>query len=254
MENNMRIMNIEGVDCYEKDGVAYLNLDAVARGLGFTREASSGNEVVRWERVERYLSELFVPTCGHEDYIPENIFYRLAMKAKNEAAEKFQAKIADEVIPAIRKNGIYATKSAMTKEILGALSPEMRAAIAVDLRVTKLERKIDSLKEDVQSDLQAFKDNLPILSVDAERITKAARKKGIECLDGKDSRAYKNKSLRCKLYKDMYHELNRQFGTDNYKQLKRNQVEQAIQILNSYKAPVILSTRIELLNRGLINF
>lgn len=27
-----------------------------------------------------------VPTCGHDDYIPENIFYRLAMKAKNTAA------------------------------------------------------------------------------------------------------------------------------------------------------------------------
>lgn len=31
------------------------------------------------------------------------------MKAKNEVAEKFQAKIADEVIPSIRKNGSYMT-------------------------------------------------------------------------------------------------------------------------------------------------
>ncbi len=30
-----------------------------------------------------------VPTCGHDDFIPENIFYRIAMKAKNEIAEKF---------------------------------------------------------------------------------------------------------------------------------------------------------------------
>lgn len=41
------IMNISGVDCYEKDGTAYLNLEAVARGLGFTQIAASGNEVVR---------------------------------------------------------------------------------------------------------------------------------------------------------------------------------------------------------------
>ena len=40
-------------------------------------------------------------------YIPENIFYRLAMKAKNETAERFQAWIADEVIPSIRKSGMY---------------------------------------------------------------------------------------------------------------------------------------------------
>jgi len=50
-----------------------------------------------------------IPTYGHDDFIPENIFYRLAMKAKNETAEIFQAKVADEIIPSIRKHGMYAT-------------------------------------------------------------------------------------------------------------------------------------------------
>ena len=114
----MNIINIKGIDCYEQDGTAYLNLEAVARGLGFTRIAESGNEVVRWERVKGYLNELgVVPTSGHgdklPDYIPENIFYRLAMKAKNETAEKFQALIADEVIPQIRKTGAYMTPKAI---------------------------------------------------------------------------------------------------------------------------------------------
>ena len=43
----------------------------------------------------------------HDYYIPENIFYRLCMKAKNEVAEAFQAKVADEIIPSIRKTGGY---------------------------------------------------------------------------------------------------------------------------------------------------
>lgn len=106
--SKLEIMNIDGVDCYEQDGTAYLKLEAVARGLGFTRIAASGNEVVRWERVNGYLKEFGVPTCGHDDFIPENIFYRLAMKAKNEVAEKFQAKVADEIIPSIRRHGLYA--------------------------------------------------------------------------------------------------------------------------------------------------
>ena len=68
------IMNFDGIECFEKDGVVYLKLETVARGLGFTRIADSGNEVVRWERVEKYLRELnFVPTCGHDSFIPENI-------------------------------------------------------------------------------------------------------------------------------------------------------------------------------------
>lgn len=101
------IMNISGISCYEKDGTAYLNLEAVARGLGFTQD-KNGVEYVKWERVNAYLKELgFSPQVGKDDFIPENIFYRLAMKAKNEVAEAFQAKVADEVIPSIRKTGGY---------------------------------------------------------------------------------------------------------------------------------------------------
>lgn len=106
---------ISGIQCYEVNGVAYLNLENVARGLGFTTVAASGNEVVRWNTVYKYLCDLGVATsCNGSDYrnmcpdfIPENIFYRLAMKAKNETAEKFQAKVADEVIPSIRRTGSY---------------------------------------------------------------------------------------------------------------------------------------------------
>lgn len=113
---NGEIQTICGVECYEKDGTAYLKLETVARGLGFTRE-KNGTEYVMWDRVMKYLTETGfhtcvengIPTCRHSDYIPENIFYRLAMKAKNETAEKFQAKVADEIIPSIRKHGIYAT-------------------------------------------------------------------------------------------------------------------------------------------------
>ena len=113
------IMNIQGIPCYEKDDVAYLNLETVARGLGFTQE-KNGVEYVKWERVKGYLEELkFSPQVGKDDYIPENIFYRLAMKAKNETAERFQALIADEVVPAIRKTGGYiAGESQMTDEEL----------------------------------------------------------------------------------------------------------------------------------------
>lgn len=116
------IMNISGVDCYEKDGVAYLNLEAVARGLGFTKtdvkisETGFRKEYVRidWPRVEKYLSELgFSPEVGKDGYIPENIFYRLAMKARNETAEKFQALVADEIIPTIRRTGGYVANDDM---------------------------------------------------------------------------------------------------------------------------------------------
>ena len=133
------IISIQGIECYEKDGTAYLKLDTVARGLGFTRIADSGNEVVRWERVEKYLSEIgAVPTCGHDGFIPENVFYRLAMKAKNETAERFQAFVADEVIPSIRKHGAYMTPETLEAAIL---NPDTLIKLCTALKEEQDKRK-----------------------------------------------------------------------------------------------------------------
>ena len=114
--NNIQV--IQGIEGYEKDGVVYLRLETVARGLGFTTIAASGNEVIRWNTVFKYLCDLEVVagSCNADEnsyqarcpeYIPENIFYRLAMKARNEVAEAFQSKVADEIIPTLRRTGSY---------------------------------------------------------------------------------------------------------------------------------------------------
>ena len=95
------LVTIEGIKGYiDENGTVYLHIEDVARGLGFTQVSSNGNEVVRWKRVNNYLGEFgYIPTSGDGNkiqagrcsntFIPENIFYRLAMKAKNETAEKF---------------------------------------------------------------------------------------------------------------------------------------------------------------------
>ena len=148
MTEENKIMTIEGIQCYEKNGTAYLNLEAVARGLGFTTVATSGNEVVRWKRVEGYLAELGVPTCGHDAYIPENVFYRLAMKAKNEAAEKFQAKVADEIIPSIRRTGGYiATKEDDTPEEIMA-----RALLIANDTIQRQKEHIERANAKIEQD------------------------------------------------------------------------------------------------------
>ena len=147
------IINIKGIDCYEKDGTAYLNLETVARGLGFT-DNSKGAEYVRWARVDEYLKEIGFATNGERpDFIPENIFYRLAMKAKNEAAETFQAKIADEVIPSIRKHGGYiAGQEALSPAELMARALKVAEQTLADreARISALEVSNSALKVDNQ--------------------------------------------------------------------------------------------------------
>lgn len=155
------IMNISGVDYYEKDGTAYLKLETVARGLGFT-DSKDGTEYVRWARVDKYLTELNFATSGERpNFIPENIFYRLAMKAKNETAEKFQALVADEIIPSIRKHGAYMTPQKI-EEVL--LNPDTIIKLATDLKAEQEKRAALEVKVEQDKPLVAFANSVSVAS------------------------------------------------------------------------------------------
>lgn len=105
------VITIGNVSGYiAKDGSAWLNAEDVARGWGFT-QTKNGTEYVRWETVNGYLKGFgFSQLVGKDDFLPENMVYRLGFKANNEIAQAFQAKLADEVLPAIRKTGSYKAK------------------------------------------------------------------------------------------------------------------------------------------------
>lgn len=110
-------------------------------------------------------------------------------------------------------------------------------------------REVDGKVEKVNADLQAFKKEMPILGVEESRITCAARKKGVDCLGGKKSAAYQDKSLRSKIYADIYKQLKREFGVTSYKAIKRNQCDYAVKIIEGYQMPYILAEKIESLNK-----
>lgn len=149
--NELQILTIKGIDCYEQDGTIYLKLESVARGLGFTQtQNKNGIEYtsIRWETVFRYLDEIGFPNLlGKDDFIPENVFYRLAMKAKNAVAEAFQVKIADDVIPSIRKHGAYMTPDTLDRMIS---SPEFGIKLLTALKEEQDKRK--SLEAQAEAD------------------------------------------------------------------------------------------------------
>jgi len=64
-------------------------------------------------------------------------------------------------------------------------------------------------------------------------------------LGGKNSEAYKDRSLRSKVYADIYGELKRQFGVTSYKAIKRSQCDKAVDIIERYELPLILEEQIK---------
>lgn len=107
--------------------------------------------------------------------------------------------------------------------------------------ILEVNDKIDEVKQE----LEDFKQDMPLMNIECDRITTAVRKVGTRALGGKDSNAYHDKSLSGKVYTDIYRELKRQFQVTSYKSIKRRQCDIAISIIESYQLPVVLKEQIQ---------
>lgn len=108
MTDIITIQNVRGY--LDANNTAWLNAEDVARKLGWA-QFKNGVEYIRWETVNKYLAEFDFPKkVGKDDFIPENMLYRLVWKSRDEKALEFQSKVTDEILPAIRKHGVYATE------------------------------------------------------------------------------------------------------------------------------------------------
>lgn len=124
------------------------------------------------------------------------------------------------------------------------MSPELRAVLVVDQRVTRVEQKADTL-EDRFNKLEA---DMPVFTIDAKNIQSAVKKKGVEILGGKESNAYKDKSTRTCVYADIQCMLRRNFGVRRYEEIKHKQADIAISLVEEYVPPLILQEKVDMEN------
>lgn len=209
---NLTPVLISGVSCYEETGVAYLKLEDVARGLGFTQaETKNGTEyvTVRWKRVFDYLEEFgFDHKWSKDGYIPENIFYRLCMKANNPVAEKFQILVSDVILPQIRKTGSYSIVQADPN-----LPPELALANQTLAAVNKIYRMQLSQGERLDK-LEATKtlDHSQQLAIE-----EAKSQRVVKLFGGKTSPAYREMSRR--VFMACGHDLKLLFDVSSYRDI-----------------------------------
>lgn len=97
----------------------------------------------------------------------------------------------------------------------------------------------------IDKDLQEFKQDMPLLALECQRITRAKNQKVVPLMGGKDAPAYKNKSLMHKVYSDVDAQLRREFGVNTYKAIKRSQCDLAVEIIKKYELPRCLREEIE---------
>ncbi len=208
----------------------------LATALGYAKpEGAIRNNVDK----DDTLSEGVIDSMGRTQktlVVNESGLYSLIFNSKLASAKKFKKWVTSEVLPSIRKTGTY-----------GQQRPPMTIPEQIQLIAqghVELRAEIDSVK----ADLEQFKQDMPILGIEETKISNAVKKKGVECLGGKESNAYNDKSLRGRLYSDLHRQLRREFGVSSYKAIKRNQTDTAIAIIRNYVPPLVLSETIEIIN------
>lgn len=168
--------------------------------------------------------------------INESGLYALIFGSKLESAKRFKHWVTSEVLPAIRKTGNY--KMPMTIE------EQLQIVAKGTLEVKEEIKRVDN-------DLQNFKEDMPLLALECQRITRAKNQKVVPLMGGKKAPAYKNKSLMHKVYSDVDAQLRREFGVNTYKAIKRSQCDLAVKIIEDYVLPMHLKEEIDAENSQL---
>ncbi|MDI6553132.1 phage antirepressor KilAC domain-containing protein [Leuconostoc falkenbergense] len=124
MQNEVQVF--DNLKVKQVNGQVMFDAESAAIGLGLTQNKSH-KTYVRWETVSKYLSQ----KVGKGDFITEPQFYKLAIKANNETAERFQDWVTSEVLPSIRQHGAYLTDQKI-EEVL--TSPDTIIRLATELK------------------------------------------------------------------------------------------------------------------------
>lgn len=163
-------------------------------------------------------------------YINESNLYKTIFQSRKESAERFTEWVTSEVLPTIRKTGSY-NKPMSTAEKIKLLA---QGNEELNERVEKVEDKLDSLEND-----------MPLYGCEIEELKNHISRRAISILDGKNSEAYKDASIRGTVYKDIYRQLKREYGyASSYKSLKRKYLADAHEFVDCYAAPTYLQEQI----------
>jgi hypothetical protein len=114
--------------------------------------------------VNDYLNSFgFSPQVAKDDFIPENMVYRLGFKANNEVAQGFQAKLADEILPTIRKTGSYTVKPMSQLEIMAEsiriLQEQDKRLKQVELAQAEQKKELQDIREIVTLRPDSWRDD-----------------------------------------------------------------------------------------------
>ncbi len=120
---------------------------------------------------------------GEANIISESGFYTLVLRSRKPIAKPFRLWVTSEVLPAIRKTGIYQISSNKMENMLANLA---------DIKVVYAQiNNIESILEEQRDDLKSVMDNMTLSTRQQQKLYKAAKDRINHLLGGAHSQKYK---------------------------------------------------------------
>ncbi|MDT2524495.1 phage antirepressor [Enterococcus raffinosus] len=145
--NTPQIFNFEQneVRTFVENEVPYFVANDVAKTLGYKNPSKATNDHCK-KAIETWGND----SLGRRQkfkIIPESDVYRLIIKSNLPSAEKFESWVMEEVLPQIRKHGMYATDELVDNpdlliEVATKLKEEKTLRLIAEQRVNELKPKV----------------------------------------------------------------------------------------------------------------
>ena len=173
-------------------------------------------------------------------FVDEANLYKTIFQSRKESAERFTDWVTSEVLPSIRKTGSY-QKPDQAAEPLNTFEQIRLLATGT----TELAQQVTHLSEEVTE----LKTDMPLYGCEIDEVQQHVKRKGVQCLGGKDSEAYADGSIRSQVYKDIYSQLKREYGcVSTYKSIKRKYIADVHDFIDCYQLPTVLEEQITAAN------
>lgn len=123
---------------------------------------------------------------------------------------------------------------------LPKLSKELQAIFTLDQKQEELKEEINTVKGEIKE----MKDYATLSAAQCEFINRKYKSKIVKILGGKDSMAYKNRSLRSKVYADFQKQLKKEFIVPTYKHVLVKDLDKLIKFIDKYETQDYLNMSI----------
>jgi phage antirepressor YoqD-like protein len=157
MNTEIKIFEGNQVNIINENGEPLFEIYSTGMALGQVKFNSVGTAYPRKDRIDENLKSAGIIPCVHNghSYISEEQLYDLMFEMKTDKVKPFRKWVTKEVLPSIRKHGLYAID-----EVLN--NPDMLISALTELKVEREKRK--NLEEQVAISNQLIGEMQPKVS------------------------------------------------------------------------------------------